>query len=186
MSRSEMRPAEKSLCAWREPLGQSGKVFIAQLADGSIDLLIVEVGGFQRSLRLVGRKKRSNGFFVGLARLGGPRGVFGQVAQRNDVLLVLGPSLGLPPHPTEGQSPAPTHTPSRENAFFLLFLAGVNSLRIGSWCDKKLLRDVAPIEESLCRQGLLVLRGVDQFPLALDDPGTNLGGALSLPDCSNV
>src|SRR6266851_3038550 len=73
------------------PLGQFGKVFIAQLADGLVHFLIVEVGGLQRFLRLVGRKKRSNCFFVGLTRLGRPLGVFVQVAQRNDMLLVLGP-----------------------------------------------------------------------------------------------
>src|SRR5205814_9383432 len=50
----------------------------------------------------------------------------------------LGPLLRLPPHQTEGQSPASTHTPSRENAFFLLFLAGKNSLRIALRRDKKL------------------------------------------------
>src|SRR5260370_39784244 len=71
-------------------LGQFGKVFIAQLADGFVHFLIVKVGGLQRFLRLVGRKKRSNCFFVGLTRLGRPRGVFVQVAQRND-MLVLGP-----------------------------------------------------------------------------------------------
>src|SRR5205814_4280119 len=37
----------------------------------------------------------------------------------------LGPPPGLPPKQTEGQSPASTHTPARENAFFLLCLAGV-------------------------------------------------------------
>ncbi len=41
-------------------LGQLGEVFIVQLADGL--------------------KKRSNCFFVGLTRLGRPRGVFVQVA----------------------------------------------------------------------------------------------------------
>src|SRR5258708_9356252 len=73
------------------PVGQLGEVFIVQLADGLVYFLIVEVGGLQRFLRLVGRKKRSNGFFVGLTRLGRPRGVFVQFAQRNDRLLVLGP-----------------------------------------------------------------------------------------------
>ena len=73
------------------PCGQFGKILIVQLADGIINLLIVEVGGLQRFLRSVGRKKRSNGFFVLLARLGRPRGIFVQVAQRNDMLLVLGP-----------------------------------------------------------------------------------------------
>src|SRR6267143_1237323 len=60
--------------------GQFGKIFIAELADGLIHFLVVEVGGFQCLLGLVGRKKRSDGFFVRLARLGWPRGVLVQVA----------------------------------------------------------------------------------------------------------
>src|SRR5258708_40138597 len=39
-------------------LGQFGKVFIAQLADGLVHFLIVKVGGLQRSLR--GRPRRVN------------------------------------------------------------------------------------------------------------------------------
>src|ERR1700730_137669 len=39
-------------------LGELGKMFIVQLPDGFIHLLIVEIDGFQRFLTLVGRKKR--------------------------------------------------------------------------------------------------------------------------------
>src|SRR5260370_42397858 len=52
------------------PLGQLGKVFIAELADGFVHFLIVEVSGLQRFLRLSGKNKRSNSFFFELP----PRG----------------------------------------------------------------------------------------------------------------
>src|SRR5258706_6187454 len=45
-------------------LGQLGEVFIVQLADGLVHFLIVEVGGLQRFLRLVGRKEWWNCLFV--------------------------------------------------------------------------------------------------------------------------
>src|SRR2546429_2724332 len=166
------------------PLGQFGKVFIAELADGFIDFLIVEVCGFQRFMRLVGRKKRSNGFFVGLARLGGPRGVFGQVAQRNDMLLVLGPRRRYRYTKQKGnRQHRHTHLHAKMHSSSYFWLGRiVYELHCG--VTRNFLTNVLRgqssliVRQSLCRQGLLVLRGVDRFPLTLDNAGSNLRGAL--------
>src|SRR5882762_5645051 len=124
------------------PLGQLGKVFIAQLPDGFIHLLVVEVDGFQRFLTGVGRKQRPNGFLVRLTRLGRPCGVFVQVAQRNDMLLVLGPRRDSCRNKRSGkrqhrhtQLHAKTHSSSFCSA------GGKTSLRIAGLRDKKLLQN---------------------------------------------
>src|SRR5882672_7993476 len=126
------------------PRGQLGKVFIAQLPDGFIHLLVVEVDGFQRLLAGIGRKQRSNGFLVRLTRLGRPCGVFVQVAQRNDMLLVLGPRRDSCRNKQSGnrqhrhtQLHAKTHSSSFCSA------GGKTSLRIAGLRDKKLLQSPA-------------------------------------------
>src|SRR5215472_14021797 len=50
-------------------LREFGDVFIAQLANGFIHLLVVEIGGFQRFLALFGRKQGSYSVFIRLTGL---------------------------------------------------------------------------------------------------------------------
>src|SRR5215469_4807669 len=52
------------------PLGQFGKVFVAQLAYGLVYFLVVQASGFEGLLALVGRKQRSYSFLIGLTGLG--------------------------------------------------------------------------------------------------------------------
>src|SRR6267378_941487 len=168
------------------PLGQLGKVFIAQLPDGFIHLLVVEVDGFQRLLTGVGRKQRSNGFLVRLTRLGRPCSVFVQVAQRNDMLLVLGPRRDSRRNKQSGnrqhrhtQLHAKTHSSSFCSA------GGKTSLRIAGLRDKKLLQNPAAryalaAHASLRGQRFLVFGEVHGLPFTLDDRCANLRGDLSL------
>jgi hypothetical protein len=73
------------------PLGELGEIGVTQLPHGLIHLLVGEIRGFQRFLPQVGRKKSPNRFFIGLARLGRPRGINRQIAQGDDMLVLLGP-----------------------------------------------------------------------------------------------
>src|SRR5579859_210945 len=84
-------------------LCEFGEVFIAQLANRLVHLLVIEFGGLQRFLALIGRKQCPYSFFVSLAGLRRTSRVFAQIAQRNDVLLVLRPCRGSHRHEQSGQ-----------------------------------------------------------------------------------
>src|SRR5229473_5255695 len=166
------------------PLGQLGKVFIAQLPDGFIHLLVVEVDGFQRFLTGVGRKQRSNGFLVRLTRLGRPCGVFVQVAQRNDMLLVLGPRRDSRRNKQSGnRQHRHTHLHAKMHSSSFSSAGRKASLRIAGLRDKKLLQNPciqmrATAYASFRGQRFLVFGEVHGLPLTLDNPGANLRGGL--------
>src|SRR5712664_4015238 len=166
------------------PLGQLGKVFIAQLPDGFIHLLVVEVDGFQRFLTGVGRKQRSNGFFVRLTRLCRPCGVFVQVAQRNDMLLVLGPRRNFRRNKQSGnRQHRHTHLHAKMHSSSFSSAGRKTSLRIAGLRDKKLLQNPgnqmrATAHASFRGQRFLVFGEVHGLPIASDDVRTNLRGGL--------
>src|SRR5215472_4647314 len=122
-------------------LREFGEVFIAQLANGLVHLLVIEFGGLQRFLALLGRKQGSYSFFIRLTGLRWTPRVFAQIAQRNDVLFVLRPRRDSRRHEQSGE-PQQTHTPleARMHSSSYLLLAGNTfSLRIAPGHDKELL-----------------------------------------------
>src|ERR1700682_649613 len=74
-------------------LGQPGQVLVAQLPDGLVHFAVIDLGGFQRLLRLFGGKELPQGSFVGLARLGRPRRILAEFIDGNYVPLILRPHV---------------------------------------------------------------------------------------------
>src|SRR5690242_6818903 len=91
-------------------LREFGEVCIVQLANGFVHLLVIEFGGLQRFLALVGRKQCSYSFFVSLTGLRRTSRVMAQIVQRNDVLVVLRPCRDSRGHEQSSESQQ-THTP---------------------------------------------------------------------------
>src|SRR6266404_1303121 len=172
-SRSEIRPAAKSLCAWRDRS--------ASLARTS-------------SLFAPGRKKEASERHLRWIGASGPavrRLCSGRSEKRHAAC--LGPPLGLPPNQTEGQSPASTHLSSRGNAFFLLLFGwGKSSLRIAKRRDKKLLRDIPRslllqlYSGHLTGKGCLYFVASTDFHSPFTIPARICAALLPLPECSNA
>src|SRR5215472_1048742 len=91
-------------------LRQLSEVFVTQLANRLVHPLVIDLGGFERLLALVGRKQCSYRLFIRLPGLGRPGRVFAEFTERNDVWPVLRPRRSLRRYEQSGH-PQHKHTP---------------------------------------------------------------------------
>jgi len=139
-SRSEMRPAQKSLCAWRERSASLARSSSFNCPTAIIHFLIFEVRGFQRFLGGFGTKAVFERLLVCTAACGRPRRRPCSKSLSETTCDCLGPRPRLPPNQTEGPWSAPAHTSSRENAFSSYFWPGKTSLRTPQVVTRRFLK----------------------------------------------